>query len=231
MPVFSHKPQSYFDSSPSSVIARNLNKLTTIEATSHALKLHIGEKNISSIFYPKSEQGRLHARSANIQCLNPAVYKQFVNKTGKICGKFVELAPHPKSLDGVLHPSPEEVAKYSFTDVHTALAHTVEALQNATKEPPGFSRKDMINLVKEAVTQGNNELRTKMACMKIEIIEETRTYADNLQENQQNVLMKQLEDIKNMMDLTMKTLSTPARLSLTSAPPTSHRDEEMSNGV
>jgi hypothetical protein len=76
------------------LIIRNLNKVKSTEAIEFKLKKHIGENNVINIFF-KIENGR-YVGSCNVQCLNAAVYKFFVNKNAKILGKYVEFTPHPK---------------------------------------------------------------------------------------------------------------------------------------
>lgn len=52
--------------------------------------------------------------------------KKNVKKSHKICNKYVEFLPHPKSFDGISKPSVEELTRLGFNDVNTALANTVE---------------------------------------------------------------------------------------------------------
>jgi hypothetical protein len=51
-------------------------------------------------------------------------------KTVKIFGKYVEFTPHTRSLDGVNAPSASELTRLWFSDMKTALANTIEILEN-----------------------------------------------------------------------------------------------------
>jgi hypothetical protein len=75
----------------------NLSKCATIEMITHDIKEKMGSKNVVDIYYHASE-GNKHSGKANIECLNPIVYKQFLDKTITILGSYVEFTPHPKSL-------------------------------------------------------------------------------------------------------------------------------------
>lgn len=121
------------------LIIRNLNKVKSMDEIEYEIKKHMGEKNVINIFF-KIENGK-HVGSCNVQCLNAAVYKKFVKKNTKILGKYIEFTPHPNSLDGINAPSPTELTKLGFSDVNTALASTVEALENAPSK--GLTRQEV----------------------------------------------------------------------------------------
>ena len=137
------------------LIIRNLNKVKSTEEIEYEIKKHMGEKNVINIFF-KMENGK-HVGSCNVQCLNAAVYKKFVKKNTKILGKYVEFTPHPKSLDGINAPSQLELARLGFSDVNTALANTVEALENAPSK--GLTRQE----VKSMLEEESSKLREEMA--------------------------------------------------------------------
>ena len=102
--------------------------------------------------------------SCNVQCLNVAVYKKFYKKNEKILGKYVEFSPHPKSLDGTNAPTNEELIRLSFQDVNTALANTVEAIENATSK--GYNKVDFEKMVEKVVIQETEDIRKEMVTMK-----------------------------------------------------------------
>ena len=59
----------------------------------------IGTKNVVSIWFHK-EDGLRHNVSANVECLNPFVYRKFVGKEAKIGAYHVEITPYRRSLEG-----------------------------------------------------------------------------------------------------------------------------------
>ena len=111
----------------------------SIDEIKYEIKKHVGEKNIINIF-SKFKNGK-HMGSCNVQCLNVAVYKKLNKKNTKLLGKYVEFTPHPKSLDGINAPSQTDLTKLGFLDVNTALANTVEALENAPSK--GLTRQEV----------------------------------------------------------------------------------------
>ena len=92
------------------LIAKNLNRLKPKEILESEIRKCMGEKNILNIYFKYDIQGKLTG-VCNIQCLSAAVYKIFVKKNHKICNKYVEFSPHPKSLDGISKPSNEELTR------------------------------------------------------------------------------------------------------------------------
>jgi hypothetical protein len=111
------------------LIAKNLNKTKTTRALEEGIRKLFGEKNVVGIFF-RLEKGK-HVGSCNVQCLNAAVYNKYVKQNHPILGKYVEFSPHPKSLDGIDAPSTSELSRLGFADVNTALANTIQALENA----------------------------------------------------------------------------------------------------
>ena len=159
------------------LIVKNLNKVESVEELECGIKEHMGEKNVVSIFF-RLEGGK-HVGSCNVQCLNAAVYKKFSKKNGKILGKYVEFSPHPKILNGTNAPTNEELVRLGFQDVNTALANTVEAIENATSK--GYNKVDFEKMVEKAIIQRTEDIWKGMLIMKKDIVKEAREYADNVQ--------------------------------------------------
>ena len=143
-------------------IIKNLNKIKNVEELENGINEHMGKKNVISIIFRL--EGRNHVRSCNAQCLNAAVYKKFSKKNGKILSKYVEFSPHPKSLDGTNAPSNEELVRLGFQDVNTALANTVESIENATSK--GYNKADFEKMIEKAVIQGTEDIRKEMVTFK-----------------------------------------------------------------
>ena len=174
------------------LIVKNLNKVKSTEELECGIKEHMGEKNVVSIIF--RVEGRKHVGSCNVQCLNAAVYKKFSKTNGKILGKYVEFSPHLKSLDGTNAPTNEELVRLGFQDVNTALANTVEAIQNATSK--GYNKVDFEKMVEKAVIQGTEDIRKEMVTMKKHIVKEAREYADNVQAQASKTIGIQLTPLK-----------------------------------
>ena len=184
------------------LIAKNLNKTKTTSALEEGIKNIFGEGNVIGIFF-RLEKGK-HVGSCNVQCLNAAVYKKYVKQNILILGKYVEFSPHPKSLDGIDAPSAIELARLGFTDVNTALANTIQALENAPNK--GYTKTDLSKMVEEAVNKGANEIRKEMSLLKGEIVEEAKNYADKVQAESNRNSRVQIALLQKQMRLTLETL-------------------------
>jgi hypothetical protein len=164
-----------------------------MEMITHDIKEKMGSKNVVDIYYHASE-GQKHSGRANIECLNPIVYKQFLDKTIPILGSYVEFTPHPKSLEGSSPPSEEKLKTFGFCDNNTALVNTIEALENRTATNSGLTKED----VEAIVEKGGKKLKR-------EILDEAQAYAEKLHDNMkcevleiQKALAKALEGMQNI---------------------------------
>jgi hypothetical protein len=126
----------------------------------------------------------MHTGVVNIELLNASIYKKFVTKTHKLQSKYVSFNPHPQSLDGTAVPSEEALQEWGFKDLNTALAGTVEALENATTAPKQrpAAKGEISTLVKEAIAAGTQtlklELKADMQTLREDILTESHTYTN-----------------------------------------------------
>ena len=140
-----------------------LYKMKKIENTINFINAIVGEKNVVSYYFPR-RVGELHIGLANMQCLNPTVYKQFLHKTREIYGKYVTFAPHRRSLEGTALPTKEEHDQFGFNDISSTLASgIIEAIKNAPQpQIKPLSHGDMVDLIDQAVSKGNQELKEEI---------------------------------------------------------------------
>jgi hypothetical protein len=181
----------------------NLPKRATMEMITYDVKEKMGAKNVVDIYYHASE-GEKHSGRANVECLNPIVYKQFLDKTIPILGSYVEFTPHPKSLEGSSPPTEENLKKYGFCDNNTALVNTIEALENRTTSNTGLTKED----VEAIVEKGRKKLKK-------EILSEAQAYAEKLHNNMkgevleiQKALTKALAGMQNITTTLLSSSSS-----------------------
>jgi hypothetical protein len=179
-----------------------------MEMITHSLKEKMGANNVVDIYYHASEEQK-HSGKANVECLNPIVYRQFLDKTlGSyvelyILESYVEFTPHPKSIEGTAPPTEEKLKKYGFYDNNTALVNTIEALDNRTAPNTGLTKEDV-----EAIVEiGGKKLKK-------EILAEAQAYTEKLHDNMkvevleiQKALGKALEGMQN---IATKLLTPPS---------------------
>ena len=128
-----------------------------MEMITYDVKEKMGAKNVVDIYYHASE-GEKHSGRENVECLNPIVYKQFLDKTIPILGSYVEFTPHSKSLEGTSPPTKENLKKYGFCDNDTALVNTIEALENRIATSTGLTKED----VEAIIEKGKKKLKKEM---------------------------------------------------------------------
>lgn len=121
-------------------------KLTkSTEKIIDAISVHLGNKNVASVFYPMGK-GSVYNTIANVECLDAAVYKQYVRTLAIFYKECVEFQPHPNSLDGNAKLDDRTLKNLRFLDVNTTLANTITTLQNATASPKHDIMKEDITL-------------------------------------------------------------------------------------
>ena len=81
-------------------------------------------------------------------------------------------------MDGINAPSNEELVRLGFQDVNTALANTIEAIENATSKD--YNKVDLEKMIEKAIIQGTDDIRQEMVTLKKDIVKEARKYADNV---------------------------------------------------
>jgi len=180
----------------------NLPILMCIDTTSLEICKAFGTKNVVSIWFHKQD-GVRHNGSANVECLNPYVYRQFVGKEIKIGVYHVEVTPHRRSLEGSEKPPKALLEKLGFNDTNTCLVNTIEAIQNQSQGETSATKSDVFSIMKEAIEEGNKklkiELNKEMKVLKEDIVKEAHIYADNINEK----LKQQMVDIQTTLALAL----------------------------
>ena len=190
----------------------NLPKRATIEMIIHALKEKMGAKNVVGIYYHASK-GQKHWGKANVECLNPIVYRQFLDKILPILGSYVEFTPYPKSIECSAPPIEEKLKKYGFCDNNTALVNTIEALENRTAPNIGLTKEDVEAIVenggkklkKEILVEAQAYTKKLHDNMKVEVLEIQKALGKVL-EGMQNIATKLLTPLSNQLNKVWQTI-------------------------
>jgi hypothetical protein len=132
-----------------------------IDDTSLEICKILGTKNVISIWFHKQD-GLRHNGSANVECLNPFVYRKFVGKEVKIKTYHVEITPHRQSIEGIDKPSKELLIKFGFEDINTCLVNTIEAIQNQTQGEENATKEDDLTVMKKTIEEGNKKLKLEL---------------------------------------------------------------------
>ena len=198
-----------------------LHKMKKIEDTKDSIKAVLGGLKIASFYFP-GQVGDLHKGTANVQCLNAIVYRQWVGKTVEIFGKHVSFVPHPKSLQGAIPPTKEEQEKLGFCDISTAIADTLEATRNAPQNKGKgtmLTHNDLDTLVETALDKRNEqlklELKTELTAeiqkeigeLKKEVSLEAEVREERITRNLTTHVKLQLEEIRKQLTLTSQAVN------------------------
>jgi hypothetical protein len=197
------------------LIAKNLKKGLTPGQIEAGLQILIGYRNVINVYFPRVEGG-MHIGVANVELLNAPVYKKFVKKTHKLHNKYVRFNPHP--IDGSAAPLEETFKELGFQDMNTALASTVEAIENTTapSKQKGIAKAEISTLMKEAIVEGNQqlkqELQADMQTMREDILTESYTYTNIMTEDLRTKIDGQFDNIDNQFKALMESLTSTRRL-------------------
>ena len=192
-----------------------------VDDTKESIKAILGGLNVASFYFP-GQVGDLHKGTANVQCLNAIVYRQWVGKTVEIFGKHVSFAPHPKSLQGAIPPTKEEQEKLGFCDITTAIADTLEATRNAPQHKgknPVLTHGDLDALVETAIDKRNDQLMIKLKTelteeihkelgeFKKEVSLEAEVREERITRNLTTHVKQQLAEIRKQLTLTSQAVN------------------------
>ena len=198
-----------------------LHKMKKIEDTKDSIKAVLGGLNIASFYFP-GQIGDLHKGTANVQCLNAIVYRQWVGKTVEIFGKHVSFAPHPKSLQGAIPPTKEDQEKLGFCDITTAIADTLEATRNAPHhkgKSTMLTHDDIDALVETALdkrsekliielkTELTTEIHKEIGELKKEVSMEADVREERITRSLTSHVKIQLEEIRKQLTITSQAVN------------------------
>lgn len=175
------------------MITKNLNKGTTTVALEEGIKILFGEGNIEGIF--SRLEKKKHVDSCNVQYLNASVYKKYVKENHFILGKYVELSSYHKSLDRNDAPSTIKLTRLGFSDVNTALANNIQALENVSSK--GYTEANLGKMVEEAINKRAMEIHKEMCLLKEEIVEEAKYMRTKAKRNLTGIQEYKLHSSKN----------------------------------
>jgi hypothetical protein len=146
------------------LIAVNLNMNKTIEEIELGIKEILGDKNVVNFYFPRRHDNA-HSDTVNMECQFPTTYKQHVKQTVKLHNKYVKFTPHLRSMDGANAPSEDTLEKFGFLDVNTALANTIQAIQNvqgpiaSSNGKKDVTCEELTAFVKEKISEEHQQLK------------------------------------------------------------------------
>ena len=131
------------------LVANNLPQREPQAAITKALKQTFGEDNIVGFSFGHNNQDitNKHAGWCHIQCLNTAVYTEWIHKSTIILGRRIDFIPHRGSIDG---SDPNKTAiRLAQAPAREAIADKIQAMGNATNTNPLLTEKYLTTSIKE----------------------------------------------------------------------------------
>ena len=142
------------------IVANNLPQRESQSTITKALKRLFGEENITGItFGYNTNQGDDRQPGwCHIQCLNAAVYTEWLRKSTYILGRRVDFIPHKGSIDGT-DPNPTAI-RLAHAPVREVIAQKAQAMSNNAASSPLVSEKFFTKTIKELVETVDDKLTT-----------------------------------------------------------------------
>ena len=123
------------------LVANNLPQRESQAAITNAIKQVIGEDNIVGISFGYTNQGNSTKQAGwcHLQCLNTAVYTEWIHKSTYILGRRIDFIPHRGNIDG---SDPNKTAiRLAQAPVREVIADKVQATNNSTNANPTITEK------------------------------------------------------------------------------------------
>jgi len=131
------------------LVANNLPQRESQAAITKALKQIIGEGNIVGISFGYANQSNTTKQAGwcHLQCLNPAVYTEWIHKFTYVLGRRIDFIPHRGSIDG---SDPNKTAiRLAQAPVREVIADKIQAMGNATNSNPLLTEKYLTKTMKD----------------------------------------------------------------------------------
>ena len=131
------------------LVANNLPQRESQAAITKAIKQIIGEGNIVDISFGYANQSNTTKQAGwcHLQCLNTAVYTEWIHKSTYILGRRIDFIPHRGSIDG---SDPNKTAiRLAQAPVREIIADKIQAMGNATNTNPLITEKYLTKTMKD----------------------------------------------------------------------------------
>ena len=129
------------------LVVNNLPQRETQTTITKAIKHVFGADNIVGISFGRNNQPDKQAGWCHVQCLNAAVYTEWLHKSTFILGRQIDFIPHRGSIDGT---DPNKTAiRIAQAPVREAIAEKIQAMGNATNANPLVTEHHLTKTMRE----------------------------------------------------------------------------------
>ena len=142
------------------LVANNLPQRESQSNIIKSLKKLIGEDNVTGVTfgYQNKQDDDRQAGWCHIQCLNAAVYTEWLHKSVYLFGRRVDFVPHKGSIDGS-EPNPTAI-RLAHAPVREVIAQKAQAMSNHAAATPLVSEKLFIKAMKDLAKTMDVKLNT-----------------------------------------------------------------------
>ena len=142
------------------LVANNLPQRESQSTITKSLKRLIGEENVTGVTFghKTNQEDDRQAGWCHIQCLNTAVYTEWLNKSTYILGRRVDFVPHKGSIDGS-EPNPTAI-RLAHAPVREVISQKAQAMNNTATASPLVSEKLFTKAIKELAETMDDKLNT-----------------------------------------------------------------------
>ena len=129
------------------LVANNIPQRKTQTTISKVIKQTFGADNIFDISFGNNNHTDKQAYWCHIQCLNAAVYMEWLHKSAYILGRRIDFIPHRGSIDST---DPNKTAiRLVQVLMREAIVDKIQAMNNATNSNMAFTEKYLTKTMKE----------------------------------------------------------------------------------
>ena len=129
------------------LVANNLPQRESQASITKAIKQAFGADNIVGVSFGTNPHTDKQAGWCHIQCLNAAVYTEWLHRSTFILGRRIDFIPHHGSIDGT---DPNNTAiRLAQAPAREAIAEKIQAMGNATNTNPTLTEKYLTKTMKE----------------------------------------------------------------------------------
>jgi hypothetical protein len=195
------------------LVANNLPQRESQSTIIKSLKRLIGEENVTGVTFghKTNQEDDRQAGWCHIQCLNAAVYTEWLNKSTYILGRRVDFVPHKGSIDGS-EPNPTAI-RLAHAPVREVIAQKAQAMSNIAAASPLVSEKIFTKAIKELAETMDDKLNTLTnninlnTDMRIEASTDTlKSHATNIH-NIMSAMAMEFQQSNNRIHNIMQTLA------------------------
>ena len=130
------------------------------------MKQTFGANNILGVSFGMNNHPQNDKQSGwcHIQCLNTAVYTEWIHKSVYILGRHIDFTPHRGSIDGKDHN--KTAIRLAHAPTREAIAEKVQAMHNAHNSNPLVTEKQLTKIMKDLEEKLNEKVGTLTTLMK-----------------------------------------------------------------